>query len=230
MLAKDIMTTNVVTVTPDTAVGDISRLMLTRNISGLPVVNDSGAVLGIVTEGDLILRQQTESRQSSWWLRLLADTRTDAGDYIKTHGTRAEEIMTTEVVCVGEETPVGDIARVLAEKRIKRVPVVRDGVLVGIVSRINLLRGLATREESREAAPTPDDRTLKAAILAEVEAQGWITHGSLNVIVTGGVVELWGWVESEKERHALLLLAQGVDGVISVVDHLGHLPPYQQAV
>ena len=207
--------------------------MITHNVSGLPVVGTNGQVLGIVTEGDLILRQQSESkdsRLSSWWLRLFSDRKTNAANYIKLHGTRADEVMTRDVVTVGEDSPVGDIARVLAETRVKRVPVVRGGQLVGIVSRINLLRGLATRQDSGDANPTPDDRAIKQKILDEVEAQGWITHASLNVIVTGGVIELWGWVESEQERHALTLLAKGVDGVNSVVDHLGHIPPYQQAV
>lgn len=231
MLASDIMTADVVTAAPDSSVESISKLMLKHNISGLPVVDEGGAVLGIVTEGDLIKRQQSDATKSSgtsWWLRLLSDQRTDAGDYIKTHGTRAAEIMTRNVVTVSEDTPVGDIARILAEKRIKRVPVVRDGILVGVVSRTNLLRGMASRDAKQ--VPTQDDRTIKQAILREVEAQGWITHGTLNVIVAGGVVELWGWVDSERERHALMLLARGIDGVQSVVDHLGSMPPYQQAV
>lgn len=229
MQAKDIMTTNVATVAPDSSVESISQLMLTRNISGVPVVDDSGMVQGIVTEGDLLLRQQSGGKGgTSWWLRLLMDNRTNASDYIKAHGTRADEVMTRDVITVREDTSVGDIARVLAEKRIKRVPVLRDGKLVGIVSRTNLLRGLASRDAAE--APTHDDRAIKQAILDEVEAQGWITHGTLNVIVAGGIVELWGWVDSEKERHALLLLARGVDGVRTVVDHLGSVPPYQHAV
>ena len=96
MLAKDIMTTSVVTEAPDTSIEAISHLMMTHNVSGLPVVNEQGAILGIVTEGDLILREQTEaknSRLSSWWLRLLSDRKTDEANYIKTHGTRADEVM-----------------------------------------------------------------------------------------------------------------------------------------
>ena len=205
MLAKDIMTTGVVTAASDTSIEAISHLMMTHNVSGLPVVNEQGAILGIVTEGDLILREQTEAkdpRLSSWWLRLLSDRKTDEANYIKTHGTRADEVMTRDVVTVSEDAPVGDIVRVLAEMRVKRVPVTRDGTLVGIVSRINLLRGLATRTESRDASPTSDDRTIKQKILQEVEAQGWITHGSLNVIVTGGVVELWGRIGARAARAA----------------------------
>ena len=228
MQAKDIMTTNVATVRPDTSVEAISKLMLARNVSGVPVVDDNGAIVGIVTEGDLMLRKEVSGDarpHTSWWLRLISDSKTDAMAYIKSHGSRADEVMTRDVTVVKEDTPVGDIARILAEKHIKRVPVMRDGKLVGIVSRINLLRGLASRDEGT-ATPTVDDRAIKDAILKEVNAQGWITHGSLNVIVTGGVVELWGWVDSREEHHALKLLAEGVKGVKSVEDHLGSIPPY----
>ncbi len=232
MLAKDIMTTNVATVAPDTTVEEISRLMLARNISGLPVVDIGGAILGIVTEGDLILRQQSGDkaiRHTSWWLRLFSDSKIDAADYIKTHGFRADQVMTRDVITVSEDAPVGDVARLLVEKNIKRVPVVCDGALVGIVSRVNLLRGLATRDQNQSKAPTGDDRAIKETILREVDSQGWVTHGTLNVIVTGGVVELWGWIESEQERRALIVLAENVAGVDSVEDHLGSVPRYLQS-
>jgi len=223
MRAKDIMTANVVTVTADTAVPDIAKLLLSRNISGVPVVDDSGVIVGIISEGDLIQREESKPAHTSWWLRLFGEAET-AEHYIKTHGMTAADVMTRNVLTVDEETPVGDIARVMAEHRIKRVPVVTDGELVGIVSRSNLLRGMVTRETGTE--PTADDRTIKETILHEVGEQGWITHGTLNVIVTGGVVELWGWVESDQERRALLLLAEGVPGVSRVEDHLGSLPQY----
>jgi CBS domain-containing protein len=230
MRAKDIMTTNVATVTADASVETIAKLMLARNISGVPVVDGSGALLGIVTEGDLMHRQENEAApRTSWWLRFLSDSETDAGAYVKTHGMRAGDVMSRDVMTVGEDTPVGDIARILAVNHIKRVPVMRDGAIVGIVSRANLLRGLATRDESRAAASSVDDGAIKEAIVKAVDSQGWVTHGSLNVIVTGAVVELWGWVESEQERRALLLLAETVDGVKEVEDHLGSIPRYLQS-
>lgn len=230
MQAKDVMTANIATVSPDTSVEEIAALMLSRNISGVPVVDERNAVLGIVTEGDLILHRNVGEEpihHTSWWLRLLGDSKADAANYIKTHGSRAAEVMSKNVISVSDETPVGDIARILVEHRIKRVPVVRDGVLVGIVSRVNLLRGLASRDT--QDAPTPDDRAIKEAILKEVDKQAWITHGSLNVIVTGGVVELWGWADTEQERKALIVLAEGIPGVKAVVDDLGSVPPYLRA-
>jgi CBS domain-containing protein len=232
MQAKDIMTTKVATVTSDSSVEEISELMLSRNISGVPVVGKNGAVLGIVTEGDLMLRKDVGGdgvQHTSWWLRLLSDSKADAASYIKTHGLHAAEVMTRDVITVEEDTPVGDIARILAENHIKRVPVLRDGKLAGIVSRVNLLRGLASRSKDQSEAPTIDDRAIKDAIVKDVDSQGWITHGSLNVIVTGGVVELWGWVDSSEERRALLLLAEAVEGVRNVEDHLGSVPRYLQS-
>ncbi len=232
MRAKDIMTTKVATVGPETTVEAISEMMLSRNVSGIPVVETDGAIVGIVTEGDLLIRKEVgaESAQhTSWWLCFLSDGKADAANYIKTHGLRAAEIMSRDVITVGEDMPVGDIARILAERKIKRVPVVRHGKVVGIVRRVNLLRGLASRDRSQSVAPTVDDRTIKDAVLQEVDRQGWVTHGSLNVIVTGGIVEMWGWVESPQERHALLLLAESIEGVKSVKDHLGSVPRYLQS-
>jgi len=115
----------------------------------------------------------------------------------------------------------------MAERHIKRVPVVSDGELVGIVSRSNLLRGMVTRETA--GSPSADDRSIKDAILKEVSDQDWVSHGTLNVIVSSGVVELWGWVETLQERQALLLLAKGINGVKRVEDHLGSIPHYLES-
>jgi predicted transcriptional regulator len=193
MLAKDIMTTKVVTIAPELPVEEIARLLLARGISGVPVVDGDGRL---------------------------------ARDYVKTHGRRAEDVMTREVVTVAEETPVGEIARLLEKRHIKRVPVVRDGQVVGIISRANLLHGLATHKDRLDLTPSPDDRTIREEVLELVRREAWITHGSLNVMVADGVVELWGWVDSEDERKALMIAVQEIPGVRAVNDHLGSLPPY----
>ncbi|NIR61759.1 MAG: CBS domain-containing protein [Gammaproteobacteria bacterium] len=225
MLAKDVMTRDVATVTPETRVEDIAKLLLRRDISGVPVVDARGRLVGMVSEGDLIRRGETEGRRS-WWLNLLTGPEERARDYLKAHGGHAEDVMTREVVSVSEETPVGEIARILERRRIKRVPVVRDGKLVGIVSRANLLHGLASHRERISIAPSPDDRTIREKILALVKREGWITHGALNVIVNEGVVELWGWVDSRDERKALMAAVEGIEGVKKVNDHLGSVAPY----
>ncbi len=227
MQASDIMTTSVVTVTPDTAVGEIAKLFLERHISGVPVVDASGRVLGIVSEGDLMRRPESGTeRRPSWWLRFFASGKELAEAYVKTHGMRAEDVMTRDVVTVGEDTTVGEIAQLLEERRIKRVPVVSDGKVVGLVSRANLLHGLAARKEQLAAAPRADDRSIREQIMALVQREGWMSHGSLNVVVSDGVVELWGWVESDQERKALLIAAESVPGVRSVEDRLGSVAPW----
>ena len=227
MQAKDVMTTKVVTIAEDTEVGAIARVLLEQRISGVPVVDEAGRVLGIVSEGDLMRRPESGTApQRSWWLRLVASPEDKAHDYVKTHGMRAADVMTRNVVTVVEDSGVGAIAQLLEERRIKRVPVIRDGKLVGIVSRANLLHGLVAHNKQIGEAPSPDDRSIRDQVIAELKEQGWVTHGSLNVIVSDGVVELWGWVESEEERKAFRIAAETVPGVRAVEDHLGSVPPW----
>ena len=169
----------------------------------------------------------TERRHSSW-LSLFTSSEDEARDYAKTHGMTAAQVMTDKIISVDEETLVGDIAQLLEKRRIKRVPVIQDGKLVGIVSRANLLHGLAASKDAGPAAPSVDDRQLRKNILAKLENENWISHGALNVIVTSGAVELWGWVNSEDERKALMIAVETVEGVTSVEDHLGMVAPWVQ--
>ena len=229
MLASDIMTATVVTVTSDVRVEDIAKLLLDKGISAVPVVDSRGRLLGMVSEGDLMRRRESGTeRQRSWWLNLLAAPNDRAREYVKGHGHTAEDVMTSDVVTVREDTPVGEIAEILEKRQIKRVPVVRDEKVVGIVSRANLLHGLAAHKDQISVAPSSDDRTIRKQVMELVAREGWITHGSLNVMVTDGAVELWGWVDSEEERKALKIAVADVPGVRSVEDHLGSLPPYLQ--
>jgi CBS domain-containing protein len=224
--ARDVMTAKVVTVTPDTPVEQIARILLEHRISGVPVVDPNGQIVGIVTEGDLMRRPELETeRRRPWWLGMVADERTRAEEYTKSHGSRAEHVMTRNVVTVTEDTTVGEIAHLLERHRIKRVPVVRDGKLVGLVSRANLIQGLAA---PREAAPAPamDDRTIRERITRTLDREAWVTHSPLNVIVTNGVVQLWGFVESLEERNAIRVAASNVPGVVGVEDHLGTVQPW----
>ncbi|MCG8355548.1 MAG: CBS domain-containing protein [Kiloniellales bacterium] len=230
MLARDIMTTKVVTVTPDTRVEDIARLLLDRGISAVPVLEADGSIVGVVSEGDLMRRPEAETeRRPSWWLNLVTGPEERARDYIKAHGHTAADVMSRNVVSVAEDTPVGEIARILEKKRIKRVPVMRDGKLIGLVSRANLLHGLATHRNRISVTTSPDDRTIREQILALAAKQGWVSYGSLNVLVNDGVAELWGWVDSDEERKALLLAVQEVEGVRAIEDHLGSVAPYLRA-
>ena len=229
MRAKDVMTSTVVTVGPETTVPEIARLLIERQISAVPVVDDAGQVLGIVSEGDLMRRVETaDERHRSWWLKLFSGAPDDAVEYVKTHGRHAGEVMTRHVTTVEEDTPLHEIAALLEAKRIKRVPVVREGRLVGIVSRANLLQGLAAR---REAAPVPgaDDDAIKAQIEATLrEEVGGMTE-FVNVVVKDGVVDLWGATESPDMKRAIKVAAETTAGVREVHDHVGILSPMVRA-
>lgn len=223
MRAKDVMTTEPISVGPQATVAEIADLLLRNRISGVPVVDAGGKVLGVVTENDLMHRPETGGpRRRSRLLALFAGGQ-DA-EFVKTHGRYAHEVMSAPPIVVDEETPLEEIANLLEERRIKRAPVVRDGVLVGIVSRADLLRGLAAGK--RPAAPSPalDDRAVREAILAEMRREKWPTAGVVNVVVSQGVAHLWGLLGADEDPRALRVLAENVPGVREVQDHRGYVP------
>lgn len=223
MQAIDIMTTKVVSVGPDAEVRDIAQLLLKHRISAVPVVDGEHRVIGIVSEGDLMRRVKDDSDQGhSWWLSLFAGGK-DAGDYVKSHGRKAHEVMTPDPLTVEENTPLHSIARMLEKHHIKRVPVVREGKLVGIVSRANLLQGIANAAVAPTQSPA-DDRQIREAILKEVEHNTGAQTESISLIVDGGVVEIWGLVESLEQKQAVTVAAENVAGVTRVENHLGMMP------
>lgn len=223
MKAKDVMTTGVITVTPDTTVSVIAETLLSKHISAVPVVDELGQLVGIVSEGDLLRRTETETdRKRSWWLELIRTPEDKALDYVKSHGRRADEVMTRRLVTVEEDTPVREIARILEEKRIKRVPVVSAGHLVGIVSRADLLRGLVTKPIEETVA---DEEALRRSILKRARDEAGVGDTLLNVTVSDGVAHLWGSVDTLGERRAVQVVAENTPGVREVVDHLRVLRP-----
>jgi CBS domain-containing protein len=232
MVAQDVMTADIVTVTAETAVPEIAALLLEHRISAVPVVDAKGGVLGIVSEGDLMHRPEvgTERRRRSWWLTLFGDQGDLAKEFVKTHGLRAADVMTRAVVTVTDDTPLPAIAQMLEERRIKRVPVVREGRLVGIVSRADLLRAVAARKALAEPAPKPDDRAIRERLLETIRSAEWVTDTFVSVMVTDGVVHLWGAIESEVQRDALRVAAERIPGVRAVKDHMGRLPPWSSAI
>lgn len=215
MHSKDIMTTNVVTVGPDTDVRTIARSLIERGISAVPVVDHVGRVIGIVSEGDLMRRAEAGTeRHPSWWLELLADPEEKARDYAKSHGLTAKDVMTRPAVTVAEDASLAEIATLLERHRIKRVPVVRDGAIVGIVSRANLLHGLVAKEEGAPAVAS-DDAGIREQVIAGIKAAG-ITEPYVNVVVAGGIVHVWGFVGSEAEKDAIRIAAETISGVKKV--------------
>ncbi|MBI3707671.1 MAG: CBS domain-containing protein [Proteobacteria bacterium] len=221
MLARDVMTRMVATVTPTTPVDEIAGLLLGRSISAVPVVDAEERIVGIVSEGDLLRRPETGTeRRRSWWLELISDPRSLATDYVKSHGRRAQDVMTRHVVSVTETTSVAAVADLLEARRIKRVPVVRDGKLVGIVSRADLIRVLARGTTKVAGFAALDDRSIRAAIIGQLNREPWANPFFINVVVENGTVELGGAVGSDEQRMALRVLAEGVPGVRQVVDHV----------
>ena len=223
LTAADVMTTTVVTARPETSIHEIAKLLCDHHISGVPVIGDEEQLLGIVSEGDLIghARLAGEHRRS-WWHTFLNGPTVLAQHYAKSHGRTASDVMTKDVVTVLETTSVADTARTLEQHRIKRVPVLRDGKLVGIVTRSNLLQVLASTDVSKPMNVA--DRIVWQRLKDELEEQPWAYHLAKNIVVENGVVHLFGIVQSDEERHALRLAAENQDGVKAVEDHLSIIP------
>ncbi|WP_346797231.1 CBS domain-containing protein [Halomonas sp. Bachu 37] len=224
MQANDVMTQNVITVEPDTQVRDIARLLLENRISAVPVVNAEGRVLGIVSEGDLMRRVENGTDQhKSWWLKSIFAGANDAGSYVKSHGRKASEIMTPNPLTIEETMDLGDVARLLEKHHIKRVPVVREHKLVGIVSRANLLQGLASAGPQPSESPA-DDRAIRDTIIREIEDKAGVRIGGINVVVENGNVELWGLVDAKEQRMAAQVAAENTNGVKRVENNLNLAP------
>lgn len=226
MQAAEIMTRDVIAVSPQTQVREIVELMMKNRISAVPVVDANQRVLGIVSEGDLMRRveNQTETRHS-WWLKSLFSGENDAAVYIKSHGKKAEDIMSADPVTISEETPLHEIAQTLEKHHIKRMPVVRDGRLVGIVSRANLLQGFSVGYTEESVAGSSDDQVIRDKILKELTDNVKISGTTINVVVCDGIAHLWGMVESGTEKRAAQVAAESVPGVKTVKNELGISPP-----
>lgn len=224
MKAKDVMTPHVVSVKPDSTVSDVAALLLKHGISAVPVVDDGDRLAGIVSEGDLIRRAEigTADRKRSWWLRLFTDNATLAAEYVKTHATKVRDVMTKKVISVSEETSLLDIAALFEKHRIKRVPVVRGDRLLGIVSRANLIQGLAAKSSTLMPGAA-DDGAIRLKVIEALESESWSYINSGGVTVTDGVVEFWGVYQSEEERKASQVAAENVPGVRRVEDHRSRL-------
>jgi CBS-domain-containing membrane protein len=231
MKTKDIMTTPVISVTPETSVPEVARLLLGRHISAVPVLDAGGHLVGIVSEGDFLRRAEEPGRwHGSWWLRLIAEPADGAAEYVKTHGRFVRDVMTRDVTTVTEETPIGETAYLLETKRIKRVPVLRGSQVVGIVSRADILRGVAARQEPEPvAASTVADETIRRQVLEEIENAEWTPTYALSVIVSNGIVQIWGVIEANGQRDALRVLAEGVPGVRRTEINVGTIPAYAWA-
>ena len=221
MKAADVMISPVVTVTPGQTVREVAEILLTKRISGVPVVDDQGKIVGIVSEGDLMRRADAGTEHHrSWWLRMLMGREGLAAEYIKEHSPRVVDVMTRHVIIAGPEMPVWEIAEMLEHNGIKRVPIVDDGKLVGIISRANLLQALAGfgREPIPERPAT--DAKLRERVLERMRVEPWAQTSLISVTVNHGNVDLWGIVGSVAEKKAMRIAAEITPGVCSVSDRL----------
>jgi CBS domain-containing protein len=230
LAARDLMTRDVVGVPPETPVAAVARLLAERGISAVPVLDGTGAVLGVVSEADLIRRladDEDERPRGGWLAGLFEDPDAAAARYARAHGATAADVMTAPVVAVAEDASAARIARLMEERGIRRVLVLDgEGRLRGLVSRADLLRALV----SPPAAPgDASDEDLRLAVLAAMRGRPWADAVHTMVEVKDGVVRLHGFARSEAARRALRLLAEGVPGVRGVVDATRPLPAHLYA-
>ena len=195
MKASDVMVLNVITVGPDASVQEVADLLLRHRISAVPVVGANGEMLGIVSEGDLINRPEAETtHRKSWWLDALASNEILAAEYVKSHSRKVADVMTRDVITASPDTSVAEVAALLERKRIKRVPIVKNGKIVGIVSRANLLQALASlKDETLQTRP--DDSAIRDKVMASLQNERWTRPALISVTVQDGTVDLWGIVE-----------------------------------
>lgn len=226
MKASDIMTTTIVTVSSNDTARHAAAMMARHHVSALPVLDQNGALVGIVSEGDLLHREETQTeKRRSWWLDLVTGQETRAKEYIKAFATHVRDVMTSDPVTVTETATLGEIANILESRHIKRVPVMRGSKVVGIVSRANLVQALASMPSLIVPDAKPDDATLRERVQAELRNQRWAAAGAINVVTHNGVVNLWGTVFSEAERQALRVMIERIPGVRCVEDHLVYYVP-----
>lgn len=224
MNVGDVMTSNVVCIGPQATVLEAARLLLGERISALPVVDGAGKLVGILSEGDLIHRAEIGSdKPARRWTAIFADGGRLARDFLKAHGRTVAEVMSKKVVTVGEATSLAEVAALMDEHRVKRVPVLRDGRIVGIVSRANLLQALVSLAPEA-AAPAVSDVDLRREILTRIGREPWAQTVVRNVIVADGNVELWGHAETSAQCEAFAVLVREVPGVKSVVNHMAVTP------
>lgn len=223
MKVAEIMTREVVSVRPETPVREVAQAMLERRISGVPVVDDDGRVLGIVSEGDLIRRPEIDTdRPGRGWLGLFVSDEEEARDFIKSHGRTAREVMTQPAICVAPDAELAEAVRLMERHRVKRLAVIEGGRLAGLVTRADLVRAVVRQQP---VLNPQSDKELRARAEALLRGESWAAGARVNVEVEGGVVRLWGTVESIAQRKAILVAIAALDGVKDVQAHLGRSMP-----
>ena len=224
MEARQIMTSPILTISPGANVRQAIELMLEKRVSGLPVVDEIGQLVGLISEGDLLHRSEigTEKHRSKW-LDFLVGPGRSASDYVQSHSRRVADVMTTDVATVEETTSLEDVVKLMEKRRIKRVPVVRDGGVSGMITRSDLLRAFLKVSSDREHATGDDD--IRQKIYETIEKEGWAPAGSIHVKVVDAHVTLSGTIFDERERDAIRVCAENQPGVTSVTDDMIWVEP-----
>jgi CBS domain-containing protein len=225
MKVADVMTREVVSIAPEASVIEAVRLMLQHKISGLPVIDASGRLQGVVTEGDFLRRVETGTeRKRSRLVEFLLGPGRLATDYVHAAGRKVEEVMTPNVRTVSEDEQLEKVVHLMERYRVKRVPVVRGDKVVGIVTRQNLIRALASLALAAHPVAA-DDAAIRERLLGELKRQSWAPVGLIDVVVKDGVVKLSGALTDERERQAIRIAAENIAGVKQVEDHLVWIEP-----
>jgi len=217
MRVEEIMTKDVITVSPKTPIHEAAELMIDHGVSGLPVVDDAGSVVGIVSEGDLILREKPRERMP-WWKVFFGDAERLAREYQKAHGMTVGEVMTRSLITVSPDLPIESVALILDEHGIRRVPVVADGQLLGIVSRGDLIKALA--KAPARAGGQPSDERIVREMRARLAEEPWVSNRGIVVQAKDGVLSLWGLVLTETEKSAVETMARTIEGCKGIDSHL----------
>jgi CBS domain-containing protein len=227
MRAKDVMVTDVISVGPEASVRDVAKILLANRISALPVIDDQGRLVGIISEGDLVRRAELgTNHHRSWWLELFSGMNKEAlaTRFLKSHGRKVKDVMTIKNLITAKPTTLlRDIATALEKNRIKRVPIVAKGQVVGIVSRANIIQALAGLHERPERKITSDSM-IRKNVMKQIKSGKWSKGSLLNVTVQSGRVHLWGVVDSEPEKQAARAAAELVEGVKAIENNVIVLP------
>ncbi|MCF4129866.1 CBS domain-containing protein [Methylobacterium sp. SyP6R] len=228
MIVRDVMTREVATVQDDAAIEAAIALMLERRVSGLPVLDRAGALVGLVSEGDFLRRRELDTAPPQpGWIQYIVDPGRLAETYAREHGRGVSDVMTRALVTVSPEATLAEAAALMARHRIRRLPVVAQGRLAGIVARADLLRALhAALGRSRATTPSPSARSdaeIRATVEAAIAETGLFPAGRISVAVVDGTVTLHGTLVGERQRAAIRAAAESVSGVQMVRDGLASI-------
>jgi CBS domain-containing protein len=220
MRVSDVMTKRVISITPEATILEAIKIMLKNHISGMPVIDGKGQLVGIVTEGDFLHRSETGTERSrSRWLDALFGPSEAAKDFVHSHGLKVKQVMSRNPVTVRENTPLDEVVHLMENRNIRRLPVMRSGKVVGIVSRANLMHGLVSVHRGAPAS-AKTDAAIRDRILAKIDKQDWAYTATVDVVVRNGIADLWGTITDLAQREALKVLVENTPGVTRVEDHL----------